>query len=395
MRASRWVPAGAAVLLVVGVLSARGGTAAGEEDLRPPVAGPEPSSVPSPRPAADAPLEVEANGIPGARLGSGGADLELWITTGPDGSPLDPAELPGGCVPAWTRAEDDRPRPWNTAVWVVDDLVSSVTVARWDPPTRVDGDITTWLGPTIGSPVQAASELPGAQTRTERPFGTAGPAVTVVRVPVGGAEVVYSDAVFDMGSRPDDAAGRVSTIEVRHPRARDCSVEALLAHRPSVFSGPGPAAELAVGLDGVTLAPLGTTEAALREVQAFQREGHEGGSEGCDAFSASAADGGWARVVTLDDVVVSTQVQGQVRSELGVTAGDTAADVRTAFPQLTDDIGPAGGSVEVEVGQRVVGIELWPDDRWVPDVDVMVSGGPPVVQGFTVRDAAVPLERLC
>jgi len=44
---------------------------------------------------------------------------------------------------------------------------------------------------------------------------------------------------------------------------------------------------------------------------------------------------------------------------------------------------------------RVLGIDLWPGRAWVPDVDVPVTGGPPVVQGVSVRDGAVDPSRLC
>ena len=132
MRTRTWVPAAAALLLVVGVLATRGGTAAAEDDLLPPAAEP-PPSAPSPEPSADVvqAVAVEANGIPGMRLGTDGRELLSPFGGGDvaSGGPLQ--ETPGGCATAY-EPPGSTEQNWGAAAWVVDGLVSAVVLSRWD-----------------------------------------------------------------------------------------------------------------------------------------------------------------------------------------------------------------------------------------------------------------------
>ena len=52
------------------------------------------------------------------------------------------------------------------------------------------------------------------------------------------------------------------------------------------------------------------------------------------------------------------------------------------------------GAQEVVVGDRVVRIETWQVERWVPGVDAPVHGGPPGVRTVSVRGATAPPTRL-
>ena len=399
MRRTTWVPVAAAAVLVVGVLAIRSTTAAAEQDLVP-MAGPEPSATASAAPVEPGPVVLEANGLPGARLGSSGPRLRTGPLYGAEGQVLSPDDLPGGCVPAWSDYADGTVEEYDMSVWLVEGLVSSVVLTRWDPTTAVLAGLRTWLGPTLGSPLAEAAALPGARSATSRPFGATGPAVTVVHVPGSGVDVVFSDAVHDPASRPDGTAGpdatagRITTVEVRHPRARGCSTQALEAVRAGATV---PATDLAMGPDGVSALPVGTAESVV-----LARPGVQAGSEtvpGCRSYAVGTASGGRVRVVTLDGLVVMGEAFGPVPSELGVAAGDTPADVLRAFPQLAERTGdgpPTGtGFVEVVVGDRVVRIELGQAERWVPEVDVPVRGATPEVRSLSVRTATAPPSRLC
>lgn len=401
MRARTWGPAAAAVLLVVGVVAIRDGTAAAPVDLRPPVVAeeipPAPSPAPSRRPGD--PVLLTADGLPGARLGTQGEGLHSVLGDAAQDAPGVGADGPrGGCDPLWL---DGTTEGWSTTAWRVDGVVSSVIVSGWDPSVPPAPALGTWLGPTLGSPVTSASSLPGARTSTERPFGEEGPSVTVVHVPVGTGgtgeergpvEVVYSDAFYDMALRDDGTAGLIMTIEVRHPRARGCSMEA--------FSGPTPTpagvAPLVIGPDGLTVAPLGTAEPALAGL-GLQAEDVDPGGAGCRAFGAGTDDG-YARVLAVDGVVVQAETWGTVTSELPVAAGDSLDAVRLAFPDQADQLDPvraADGQVDLSLGDRVLQVRMWPEDRWVPDVEASVLGGPPLVQGLTVRDVTADPTAMC
>jgi hypothetical protein len=273
-------------------------------------------------------------------------------------------------------------------------VVSSVQLTSWEQPGGVLPGVETWLGPTLGSPVESVSELPGARTVTEHPHGTSGPAVTVVRVPLGGVELVASDAQYDMTSLPEDLSGRITTIEVRHPRARACSQEALDAVGPALWGYPqSPGLDLELGLDGITAFPLGTPVQVLDENPGLTRELSQ---DACAAYSGTTADGGWVRLVALDGAVAQAEAWGPVPSAMGLPNHGSEADVRAALPQTWEKYPQALPSrVEVAVGERVVVVDLHPGVAYVPDVDVPVQGGPSLVQGVSVRHAGAEPARLC
>jgi hypothetical protein len=216
----------------------------------------------------------------------------------------------------------------------------------------------------------------------------------VVRVPLGGVELVASDALYTMASLASDRYGRITTLEVRHPRARACSQEALEAVGPALWGYPQPPGiDLEMGLDGITAFPLGTPVQALDEAPGLARESEQGT---CAAYTATTADGGWVRLVALDGAVVQAESWGPVPSALGLPNQGSEADVRAALPQTWEKYPQALPSrVEVVVGERVIGVELHPGVAYVPDVDVPVQGGPPLVQGVSVRHADAETARLC
>lgn len=388
MRAKLWVPAAAGLLLVVGVLGARGSSAVDEADLLPaPPAAVAPSPAAS---AADVEVLLVADGVEGMQLGSSGADLarpDFWVSpsdgTGTDGAAADP---PGGCTLAWPAVHEEG-RTWSSQAWIVDDEVSAVVITRDDPASLQPPGLDTWLGPTLGSSIGAAGELPRAKTRTEAPFGTDGPQVTVVVVPVDGVEVVYSDAVFALDDVAEQARGRVTTIEVRHPRARACSGEMFDDIAPVAVGEAAPG--LVVGRDGLTDAPIGSDEAVLHALPGAQSQG--GGV--CEAFLLPV-DGGTIRAVTVSGVTAMASVEGEVADEvygdLPFRVGMTSEEVSASTPPEAGQPVEAGDEmVEVTLGERVVRADLQPLWRWVDDVEVPVSGGPPVVHRVSVRNAAV------
>lgn len=208
------------VLLVVGVLAVRGGSAAGQEDLRPPAAGS--SQGPSaPAPPGLQPVVLEPDGLPWARLGSDGDGL----ATATEDRDAAVGGQPGGCVPAWSPTVDASGHPWESTVRLLGGEVVSVVLSRPDPTSAELPGLRTWLGPTLGSPLSSAAALPGARTTTLRPSGPDGAVVTTVLVPgsdAGGPETLLSDAPRGRASDDEDL-GRTTRIEVRLPAGRACS----------------------------------------------------------------------------------------------------------------------------------------------------------------------------
>ncbi|WP_340290530.1 hypothetical protein [Aquipuribacter hungaricus] len=390
MKARVWAPVALGALLVVGVLGVRGDSAADEEDLRaeaPSTLTAEPSVDDRAEPGA---VRLAADGIEGMRLGSPGTGF-AWPILGSGGDPVAADDLPGGCMPSYGSGSVQG-RTWDTGAWLVDDVVSAVLVSRRNTNLVTPAGLSTWLGPTLGSPVEAASELPGARTRTERPAGAQGPEVTVVVASADGVEVVFSDVVFDVEAVPEEARGRITTIEVRHPRARACSEEALASFSPSALEGVGT--DQVLGLDGLTAAPIGSDATVLEDLPGAQPQG--GGLGGCEAFFLSTGTGS-VRVVAVDGVVVSTSLWGDAGDgtygEFPFRLGMTAEEVSAAVPA---EAGPAleigTDAVEVTLGQRLIRLDLAPPVHWVEDVDVPVSHGPPAVFTITVQDLGVSDE---
>lgn len=379
----------AGVLLLVGVLTARGGTAADPDELRPPAAGA------SPAPSAPAGPEVvalDADGVPTARLGMTLDELEDSI--GLPGQSGGDGPGPGTCVPVWATAMDGTPT-YETTAWVRDDEVVSVVLASWEPTPRALPGLTTWLGPTLGSPVAAASELPGARTTLERPFGGAGPTVTVVHVPAAeGVEVVYADVAPGGWPGTGAAPGRITSVEVRTHGGRGCSLDALPVPAPGEDSGP-VLPPLTIGLDGLDLAPIGSPSAGLAAL-GFQGSGALAGIPGCESFWGSDAEGRWTHVTALDGVVVMADGDVPGAPSLGVGAGDSLKAVLRAFPDAVGQgLEAPSATWQTTLGQRVVRLEVGLSERSVPDVDRPALGSPSVVRSVSVRDSQADPGRLC
>ncbi len=162
---------------------------------------------------------------------------------------------------------------------MVDGTVSAVVLTRWDPAPEVVAGLGTWLGPTLGSPVEAASELPGARTSgraAARPGGAGGHRRPRLRL--DGVDVVFSDAIYDMSAVTEQARGRITTVEVRNPRARHCTQQALSELGPRIWAGPPPApgTDLTLGLDGVAAAPIGSSAGDLVARLGLSSDGLQG-----------------------------------------------------------------------------------------------------------------------
>lgn len=380
-----WAAVAVCLLLVLGVLVVRGDSAAEEEDLR--AATESPSEPPVDDAVKPAEVLLTADGMEGMRLGTPKAGLVSPVFgSGP--RPVTADDLPAGCMPAYESGYEEA-RTWDSQAWLVDDTVTAVLITRRNPNLATPAGLDTWLGPALGSPIEAAEELPGARTRTERPTGAQGPEVTVVVVPADGVEVVFSDIVFDLRAVPEQARGRVTTIEVRLPRARACSQEALSEFSPVTLEET--AADTAISLDGVTGAPIGSDAAVVRDLPGVHAQ--NSGLEGCEAFLLSAGHG-LLRVVAVDGVVASASVWGDVSEdswdELPFRIGMSAEEVSAAIPEGAEPVPAASPeAVEVRLGKRLVRVDLAPPWRWVEDVEIPVSGGPPVVHTITVQDAEV------
>ncbi|MFC3687742.1 hypothetical protein [Aquipuribacter hungaricus] len=388
MRTRTWLPATAGVLLLLGVLTARGGTAADEADLRPPAA--EASPAPS-EPAGPEVTVLEADGVPTARLGMDVHEL-ADAAGGPGFVGLEEAP-PEACLPVWATGPDSMPA-FETSAWVRDGEVVAVVLSRWDTTTRVVAELETWLGPTLGSPVATASELPGARTTLERPFGAAGPTVTVVHVPAAdGVEVVYADVSSGYQPGAGAGAGRITSVEVRSPGGRGCSQDAHPV-QPEGRDGAPVLPPLVMGLDGLDVAPLGSPSAGLAAL-GFEG-GLGGGPAGCEAFWRQDADGSWLSVTALDGVVVKVEGDGPTSPSLGVGAGDSLKAVLRAYPgAVGQGLEAAWATWETTVGQRVVRIDVGLSQRYAADVDLPVMGPPSLVQSVSVRDVATDPNRFC
>ena len=219
-------------------------------------------------------------------------------------------------MPAWSQALVSSQSSWDTSVWVVDGVVSSVVLTRWAPAQEVDPGVRTWLGPTLGSPIEAAEALPGrprphrAAVRSRRARGPGR----------ARARRRDRDGLLRRGlrrwTRPTgrSAAGSPpSRSGTRGPRA--ARREAMQDVWPLLAPVPEePVVELVLGPDGLTAAPIGTPVEALRELPGVEPEG---GNPGCEAWHASTPDT-WARIVTVDGAVAAVRVDGQVGSLLPV-----------------------------------------------------------------------------
>ncbi|MGJ7441553.1 hypothetical protein [Aquipuribacter sp. MA13-6] len=387
MRRSGIVAGATAVALLVAVVAVRGGTAADEADLA--VNQPEPS--PAPSSAGAGPVLLAANGVPGLRLGTappsatesltqetGAGCLMVW-------APLDGPSGVGGTPPQVT---------WETTAWVVDGEVVSVVLASWSDGTDVTADLETWLGPTFGSPIEAAQELPGARSVTERPFGTLGPAVEVVTVPARGVEVVVSDLPpFGTSDRAGTPAGRITTMEVRKPAARDCALADVAD--PTGTGSRG----WTVDLDGIGPLRLGLAASELQDAEGVTADGlpyDTGAVLSCQSFSLAGGEGltGVARAVAVDGVVTEVQVYDtDLATSFGLPAGADADDVRARFPEVSGRTGSMMGSgvVQVVVDGVTVELQLQSRTEWVPDLERPAEGGVPTVSGVVVRSVGAPL----
>ncbi len=400
MRRSGLVVGVTVVALLVAVVTVRDGTAADDADL---AVGPqEPSPVPSPEPseggAGPGTVVLGANGLPGLRLGTEALDT-------PDSFD----ETPSGCRWVWdedagTSGSEVRQEQvtWQAAAWAVDDEVVSVYVAGWDGASSPSERLTSWLGPTLGSPIEAAQELPGATTVTERPFGAAGPVIQVVTVPERGVEVVYSDLPSYGGlGTPETGTGRISTMEVRTPGGRACTLADVFGPPPGEQVPPGG---LVVDVDGVGPLRLGTSVAALADLEEviFRGDGDGDGvtADGRDIMSclSFSLDGGpdargFASATAHEGVVTEVQVWDPgLATSFGLPAGADADDVRRLFPETAGRSDPEMGTspVVVDVDGAPVELQMQPDEVWLPDLERPAQGGVPRLTGVVLRTPGTP-----
>lgn len=363
-----------AALLLAGVVVVRGGTAAGESDL---VAGPEPSPSVAAVEDGTPPLVLEANGFPGLRLG----------TTGDVADELPPALSDAPCgLGSWTGPAADGPDvgpspDWQTNVWLVDGEIASVVIAAWEVPRTRSSKLGTWLGPTLGSPIETAAELPGARTVRHTPFGPDGVAVTVVVVPSNGVEVVFGDAPAGAPFPLQDAeaaAGRITSVELRRPDARVCDLPGLVDRLRDGGSA------LTVDAGGIGPVRLGGGVDQLVADGVLEPDGGGSGPGGCRGYRGADTFG--LNVQARDGAVVSASVWGPAGTELGVPAGAGPEDLRAAFPQLegrSDEEMFAEG-VEVQLDTSSVRFDLAPQTGSVPDLEGLIEGGRSSVQAVTV-----------
>jgi len=381
------------VALFVAVVAVRGGTAANDADLA--VGLQEPSPEPSEEGTGSETVVLRANGLPGLRLGTTALDT-------PDSF----HETPSGCRWVWDEAagtsdsdvRQDRVT-WEAAGWAVDGEVVSVYVTAWDGASSPSEHLTNWLGPTLGSPIEAAKELPGATTVTERPFGSSGPVVQVVTVPERGVEVLYSDRPsYVWPGSSETGTGRISTIEVRTPAGRARTLADVFGPGPDEQVPPG----FVVDVDGVDPLRLGTSVATLADLEQVTFHGAgdgvtaDGGSiTSCQSFSLDGGPDarGHVAAVAHDGVVTEVQVWDPgLATSFGLPAGADADDVRRLFPETAGRSDPELGlsSVVVDVDGAVVELQMQPEEVWLPDLESPVQGGVPTLTGVVLRTPGTP-----
>ncbi|MFC5379762.1 hypothetical protein [Aquipuribacter nitratireducens] len=417
--------------VLVGVLVVRGGSAVAPGDLAALRAEPSSSPVPSELGRRGDPdvLRVDANGVPGLRLGQAVPDSLVGPLTLPDGTLLP-------CEEASPFVMRSRTHPvlarggYRATGWVQDGLVTSVRLTTDLVPDENADDVDTWLGVTIGSPVAAAAELPGARTHVERPFGRSGPLATVVVVPLPGDREAVVAAVsaglqswstqFEAGPLgdevsldPDPAAARVTSIELRTRAARVCDFDPLLEWYDRSFEGePGLVVDGAGGhvrVDGTRfrLGEVADLAAAGFRAQRLESEGPcvRWRAEG-DAVTATTVDG---RLTAIASAVLRDAAahegdggpgprDGFAWPALGIGTGSAASDVAGAARR---ELGPgavrpvarsAGGPLTVrlagdgdaDVPDVRVRLELVEDIALVGDVDQPVFGSDPRIDGVTL-----------
>lgn len=386
MRRSAVVATVTGVALLVAVVAVRGGTAADDADLA--VGAAEPSPVPST--PAEEPVVLAANGLPGLRLGAAPpAASDEWGQDTPAGCEMVWVPLGGDAGFGGTPAQVT----WETSAWVVDDEVVSVVLGSWADTSQLSADLETWFGPTFGSPIEAALELPGARSVTEQPFGSQGPAVQVVTVPERGVEVVLSDLPpFGAADRPEAGSGRITTIEVRKPAARTCA----LSEVADAF-GTGSRG-WTVDADGIGPLRLGATVDELQDAEGVSADGPAGDTgvvTSCQSFSLDGGPGlaGVARAIAVDGVVTEVQVYDtELATSFGLPAGADADAVRARFPEVAGRTGAMMGSgvVQVVVDEVTVELQLQLRTEWVPELERPAEGGVPTVSGVLVRAPGAP-----
>lgn len=372
-----------ATALLLGVVAVRGGTAAQEQDLL--TAGPEVEATAPP----DVEVLLEANGTEGARLGTEPAE----------GSDPGMEDASGACtlvfeplLRAGVTTSSGPPHPWSTAVWVREDRVVSLLVSSVDGVASGDVGLRTWLGPTLGSPIQAAQELPGARSVLERPFGTDGPAVTVVTVAARGTEVVFGDA--PVGLPQDRAAGDeaggpggITSIEVRYPRARSCD---------GSWSAEGPAVEVQADIGGVGQVRLGSDPAEVIEAGLLLDDGSASG--GADPVCRWLAPGELpVSVQVVDGLVAAIFLPPTAGEGLGLPADADVSQVAAVFPELAtqQDRVRREHQATVDLGPSLLQLQFFPEVRGVDDLEVPVFGEELRVSSLSLLAAGVDVPEFC
>lgn len=363
-RSTALVAAVAAALLLVGVVAVRSGTAAEDVDLAGPA--PEPSAGPS-EPPWDG-VVLEANGLPGLRLGTRPAGVVPWEE--------------GACDPVWDRAGvvSSTSASWQAAGWVRDGRLVSVVLSTWLLDPQVDPLLRTWLGPTLGSPSVAARELPGARPEVHRPFGADGPTVTVTVVPLDGVEVVYGDAPVGVGGPGQSDQPVITSIEVRRPEARACETTDTM-----VLAGV-ESTDLDVDAGGAGPVRLGAPVQPLIDSGVLLEDGQASGGADPPCRWLSAGDLPLS-VQAVDGRVVEVSVHAEAPGAFGLAPGAGVDELVETFPELAGQQELLGWdhSAEVDLGPASLRVDLFPEVRYVPELDQPVLGGEAQVAGYTLR----------
>lgn len=422
MRRSRLVVGVTVVALLAAVVAVRGGTAADDADLA--VGLDEPLPQPSPGRSQDdgqGTVLLAADGLPGLRLGRAAVDDDGGAAETVAGCRLVRSDLGDS---SGTDVSVDQ-AVWETAAWVVEEEVVSVFVGAWGDSSSPSALLDTFLGPTIGSPVQAAQELDGATTVTERPFGADGPVVTVITVAGRGVETVYSDLPpYGARDTSEQAEGRISTVEVRLPAGRPCTLadtDLPPADLPPE-GAPGAAADAAVGdgpagdgpvvdgpvmdLDGTGPFRLGTPVADLAGVVGVVDDGAgerlaagDGRVVTCQSFFLrdGAGSPGVVRATALDGVLTEVRAYGPgLSTTFGLPSGADADDVHALCPETAGRADPVTGAgvIVVDVDGTTVELQMQPARVWLPDLERPVEGGVSTVDGVVVRTPGT-LQNIC
>ncbi|WP_336923946.1 hypothetical protein [Aquipuribacter sp. SD81] len=391
---------GTAAAVALGVVLVRGGTAVDADDLAAAraEAAPTPSASATEDDGPD-PVLLSANGLPTLRLGAAPGPgtrtvPEAFVTPDRTACGYVVPDVMWGEVRAAPEEGDQEAdaqalnrlvQDLEVRAWLVDGTVESVRLQAWSPPAQALDGVRSWAGVTIGSPIEVAAELPGARTTRERPWPDQ-PPVTVVRVPLrgGGTELVAADAQSWSTEAGQEAAGRVTSLELRSAAGAACTREATQQWQGrtddevTLVGADGSVAGVQVGADADALAAAGVLQPQEDELP---------DAGGCRWWTA---EGGRHHVVSHDGVVTRLHVGTAFRLVDDVGSGSTAAELLAsplgAATTTSPHLAPTGSTAErtmveamqlayVHLETTVLEVSLFPEHRAVPEAGAIVPGG--------------------